>query len=195
MPNEKAVRARIVAAAFKIAATDGWSRASLGRIAVAAKVPVAELHGHFPTKAAIIDAFMGGIDQAVLADGPADADDCVRDRLFEVLMLRFDALAPHKAGVAAVLRECCDPTVGLIGLPCFLRSMAWMVEAAGLSSSGIWGVARVNGLALIYANAVRVWLRDDTPDIAKTMAALDRGLRRADGVMAFFCRDDSRAPE
>jgi len=183
-----AVRARIVRAAFDLAATEGWGRADLSRVAAAAKVSLAKLHGEFPTKAAILDAFMRDIDQAVLAAGSADVDDCPRDRLFEVLMRRFDALAPHKAGVAAVLRDGCDPTVALIGLPCFLRSMAWMIEAAGLSSGGISGLARVNGLGLIYANTVRVWLRDDSPDMGKTMAALDQGLGRADALVAFLCR-------
>nr|MBC8158924.1 TetR family transcriptional regulator [Alphaproteobacteria bacterium] len=76
------------------------------------------------------------------------------------------------------------------GLPCFLRSMAWMLEAAGLPSGGISGAARAAGLGALYANAVRVWLRDDTPDMAKTMAALDRGLGCADGIVSFFCRRD-----
>ena len=35
-------------------------------------------------------------------------------------------------------------------------------------------------LALVYLNALRVWLADDTEDMAKTMAALDRGLRQAE---------------
>jgi len=187
-PDTDDVRARIVAAAFDLAATDGWGRADLFRIAAATGVSLADVHAEFPAKAMMIDAFMMGIDQVVLAAGPADADDSARDRLFEVLMRRFDALAPHKAGVAAVFRDCCDPTVGLIGLPCFLRSMAWMVEAAGLSSGGVFGAARAAGLGAVYANALRVWLRDDQPDMAKTMAALDRGLGRADALVAFLCR-------
>ena len=192
-PDTGGVRARIVAAAFDLAATDGWARADLSRIAAAAGVSLADVHAEFPAKAMMIDAFMMGIDQAVLAAGPADADDSARDRLFEVLMRRFDALAPHKAGVAAVFRDCGDPAVGLIGLPCFLRSMAWMLEAAGLSSGGVFGTARAAGLGAVYANALRVWLRDDQPDMAKTMAALDRGLGRADAAMSFLCRKNTKA--
>jgi len=189
--DQAVLRRRIAFAAMDLAGTEGWSRLSLSRIAEAAGVGLAEVQAVFPVKAAILDAFMAEIDQQVLSGGVADADDAVRDRLFEVLMRRFEALAPYKAGVAAVLRDVIDPTVGLIGVPCFLRSMAWMLEAAGLSSGGIMGLARLKGLALIDANTARVWLRDDSPDMAKTMAALDRGLRRAESVIGFCC---SRKP-
>ena len=69
------------------------------------------------------------------------------------------------------------------GAPRFLHSMAWMVEAAGLSSAGLSGAVRTEGLALVYLNALRVWLADDTEDMAKTMAALDWGLRQAEMLM------------
>lgn len=187
-PSKENLRARIALAAMDVAAVEGWRSLSLRQIAEAADVGLAELHAEFPAKAAILDAFMTEIDRQVLAGGPADADDAARDRLFEILMRRIDALAPFKGGVAAVLRECIDPTVGLIGLPCLLRSMAWMLEAAGLSSSGLSGCLRVEGLTAIYVNTVRVWLRDETADLAPTMAALDLGLRRAESVIGFFGR-------
>ncbi len=183
------LRTRIAIAAMELAAVEGWRALRLAQIAEAAGVGLADIHAEFPAKAAILDAFMAEIDRQVLAAGPADADDAARDRLFEVLMRRIDTLAPYKGGVAAVLRDVLDPTVGLIGIPCVLRSMAWMLEAAGLSPNGICGLLRVEGLTAIYANTVRVWLRDDTPDLAPTMAALDLGLRRAESVVGMVgCR-------
>ncbi|MEE8226604.1 MAG: TetR family transcriptional regulator, partial [Kiloniellales bacterium] len=71
----------------------------------------------------------------------------------------------------------------MAGAPRFLHSMAWMVEAAGLSSAGLSGAVRTEGLALVYLNALRVWLADDTEDMAETMAALDWGLRQAETLM------------
>ena len=171
---------RIIDAALDLAAVEGWSGLPMTRIAEAAGVTLAELHAAFPSKSCLLDAFIRRIDSQVLAGGPADAEDTVRDRLFEVLMRRFDALAPRKAAVAAILRDIVDPTVGLVGLPALARSMAWTLEAAGLSPAGLGGLVRVQGLMVVYSDAVRVWLRDDTPDMAKTMAALDKGLRRAE---------------
>ena len=174
---------RIIDAALELAAIEGWSGLGMMQIAQAAGLTLGELHAAFPSKSCLLDAFIRRIDGEVLAAGSADADEAARDRLFEVLMRRFDALAPHKAAVAAILRDIVDPTVGLVGLPAMARSMAWTLEAAGLSSAGLGGLVRVQGLMLVYADAVRVWLRDDTPDMAKTMAALDKGLRRAESLV------------
>jgi hypothetical protein len=37
---------------------------------------------------------------------------------------------------------------------------------------------RAQGLALIFARVLRVWVDDDDPGLARTMAELDRGLTR-----------------
>jgi AcrR family transcriptional regulator len=180
---------RIVSAALELAASDGWRVVSLSDIAAKAGVSLAELREAFSSKAAIVNGFFKGIDEKVLA-GIEDGDETssTRDRLFDILMRRFDGLSPHKAGVAAILRDTCtDPVGGLCILPRFLCSMAWMVEAAGLSSEGFAGMARTHGLALIYAAAFRVWLRDDTADSSATMAALDRDLCRAERMVG-WCR-------
>lgn len=187
---------RIIDAALDLAAVEGWSGLGMARIAAAAGLTLADVHAVFPSKACLLDAFIRRVDAEVLAAGPADAGEAARDRLFEVLMRRFDVLAPRKAAVAAVLRDVVDPTVGLVGLPALARSMAWTLEAAGLSATGLGGLVRVQGLMAVYANAVRVWLRDDSPDMAKTMAALDKGLRRAESLvhLASGLRPSRRAP-
>jgi AcrR family transcriptional regulator len=179
-------RAKLIEVALDLAVTEGWGRVSLSAIAAAAGLSLAEAYRIFPSKGAILQGFLQGIDERVLAAARADADEPARDRLFDVLMRRFDALNPHKAAVAAIMRDGADPSVWLGGVPAFLRSMAWMLEAAGLSSAGLEGLIRVKGVCLIWANAARVWLRDDSADMAKTMAALDRGLRQAESLMTMF---------
>jgi len=68
----------------------------------------------------------------------------------------------------------------LCGVPALLNSMRWMLEAAGVSASGWIGAARVKLLLGIYLSVLRVWLADDSPDMTRTMAALDSRLRRAE---------------
>ena len=113
-----------------------------------------------------------------------DSDESTRDRLFDVVMRRLDALRPHKAGVRAVvigLRR--DPLSLVCMMPCFARSMAWMLEAAEVSGGGVSGRMRVRGLGIIYVSVLRTWFRDDSEDMAKTMATLDRALERADAAV------------
>ena len=58
--------------------------------------------------------------------------------------------------------------------------MAAMLEAAGLPSEGVSGAVRQNGLLAIYYAVSRVFDRDDSADLSKTMAALDSRLKTAE---------------
>ena len=61
-----------------------------------------------------------------------------------------------------------------------------MLEVAGISSAGCKGQLTVRALALIYANSLRVWFNDETPDLAATMVVLDRGLMRAEHIASLI---------
>ena len=175
--------ARAVDAALALAAERGWRHVTLGDIAREAKLPLGELYTLYPGRSAVLAAFARRIDGIVLADGEAEGDSA-RERLFEVLMRRFDALRPHKAAVEAILRDGgADPLAALCGVSGLVRSMAWMLEAAGIRSHGIRGRARARGLALLYLATMRVWLSDDSPDMSRTMASLDKRLSRAESLM------------
>ena len=73
-----------------------------------------------------------------------------------------------------------DPLAALAAGAGLLRSMRWMLEAAGIPGEGLGGVVAVKLTAAAYVATARVWLRDDSPDLAPTMAALDRRLRRVE---------------
>lgn len=180
-------RKRILAAALDLAAARGWRDLPLAAVAAEAGVGLAQMLEAFPSKAALVRGLLADIDARVLAGGGVDGDATARDRLFAVLMRRFDALAPHKHGVAAIVADSAlAPAFAACVLPRFMGSMARMLEAADVASSGVAGLARTKGLALIYFNAFRVWLDDDTPDMARTMAALDGGLARAEWLMGLL---------
>ncbi len=175
---------RVIDAALRLAAAGGWRRLGLDQIAGEAGLSVAELRSVFPSKAAILAGFIRRTDERVLAgggDGGEDGGGAARDRLFDVLMRRFDVLQPDRSAVRAILRDSlCDPLAVLCQGPVLLGSMASMLEAAGLSPAGPIGVLRTKGLALVYLVALGAWLKDDSADLSKTMAALDRGLRQAE---------------
>jgi AcrR family transcriptional regulator len=136
---------RVIGAALTLAESEGWRRVGLARIAEKAGLSLAQTYALFPGKPAILDGFARRIDRAVLEGGAAtDEEETARDRLFELLMRRLDAMRPHRAGLKAVLRD----TV-IVDPPASLR-------------------------------ALRVWLGDESKDMAPTMAALDRGLAQAE---------------
>ena len=178
----------LIDTALGLAAERGWRDLSLAEIAEAAKVPFGKAYQVTPSKEAILDGFARGIDAEVLGDETMEQDwvaeqSSARDRLFDVMMRRFDALQPYKAGLENLLHDQMrDPLMTICGLQRLMRSMATMLEAARISSSGVAGLIRTKGLAAIYLATLRVWLKDDSPDMAKTMASLDGYLRRVEGL-------------
>ena len=177
MPKKSDSVSHIVTAAIDLAAERGWRDLTLAEISAGSGVTLPQLYRHFPSKSAILDGFARLVDESMLADGPADSADTPRDRLFDLLMRRFDVLQAHRGGLTAISREMRrDPIGSLMHLPQLERSMRWTLEAAGLDTGGILGLARVRVLGLLYLSVVRVWLRDDTTDMARTMKALDSRL-------------------
>ena len=181
----------IVAAALKLIAARGWRDVTLRAIATEAAVPFAALYAMFPTKAAIIGAFLADIDRQVLegVEDTPDPDETVRDRLFDTLMRRYDRLRPHRDAVAALAEGLArDPLAALALRPALMRSMAVVLEACGLSAEGFVGALRQKSLAALHASVLRTWLRDDSADLGKTMVALDSRLKALEGWAQRFER-------
>jgi AcrR family transcriptional regulator len=169
----------IIDIAFARIAQDGWRRLSMAAIAEEAGLPILRVYRAFPSKPAILCGFLRRIDETVLTlPVEAAADERPRDRLFDLLMRRFDALGPYKGAIEILGRELpADPCAALAAGARLLRSVRWMLEAAGIATDGISGVIAVKLTVAAYMATSRQWLRDDSPDLAPTMAALDRRLR------------------
>lgn len=177
-------RDRIIAAALRLAERRGWRDLSLGEIAAEAAVPLVELRKEFQSKAQILAAFSRALDLAVLEKFPAPGADVARDRLFDVLLTRFELMQPYRAAIRRI-RDDVGSSLGesLAQMRPALKSQYWMLAAAGISGEGGTGFMRVQGLLSIYGRVFSIWLDDDDPGMARTMAALDRRLRRGESVM------------
>jgi AcrR family transcriptional regulator len=173
-------RERIVGAFMQLLAEKPIERIDLSEIAARAGVSLARLREAFDSPLAILAAQMKEIDRVVLDGADADmADEPPRDRLFDVLMRRLEAMAPYKPAIRSLMRSAmCNPGLALTLNSLAVRSMRWMLTAAGISVAGPRGLIRTQGLALIFAQVGRVWLDDDDPGLAPTMAELDRALTR-----------------
>lgn len=170
---------RIIDAMLALVVADGWRGVSLAAVAEEARLSVLQVHRLFPSRAAILRGFFRRIDEAALA-APVDAEpgEKLRDRVFDLLMRRFDALGPYREVLATLRRELPgDPLTALALGPGLLCSMRLMLEAAGISCNGISGIVAVKLTAASYLAATHTWSRDDSPDLAPTMATLDRRLR------------------
>jgi len=177
-------RERLIAAALDLAAKNGWRRTSMAAIADAADLSLAETYALFRSKFAILAAFRRSIDEAVLARSAPSASDSPRDRIFDVLMRRLEALKPYREGLAVIARESIGSPLLAKALPGYARSMGWMLEAAGIPASGCRGRVACKVLCIIYISVLPVFLRDESADLGTTMAALDRRLRQAESLFS-----------
>jgi AcrR family transcriptional regulator len=167
----------------------GFVEVTLRDVASAADLGLADLYRLYPDKVALAAAFMARVDAAVLAGTPrqADPDETARDRLFDVMMRRYDALKPYKPALRTMRRAGTrDPLLALALGPALRRSMSAMLEAAALPSEGLTGALRQNGLLAIHYAVSRVFDRDDSLDLSKTMTALDSRLKMAEKWSQLF---------
>ena len=132
-------------------AEHGWDGLTMARVAAAAGVPLAELRRRCPTRLHLLWLHGRALDAAVLQSGTADQHGTPRDRIFDVLMRRIDAMQPHRAGLLRLFEDVKrDPLLALLLLAALPQSMAWMLESAGLSPAGLPGLLRVKGTSAVW---------------------------------------------
>lgn len=174
----------IAAAALALAAERPWRDITLRDIAARAGSSLAAMRdAGADSKAAVVAEIIRAFDEAMLRD---TADLTIeagarRDALFEVVMARLDAMRPYRPAIRSIMA---DASMDAAVMRASLASQAWMLQAAGIDTSGVEGGVRVAGLASVYASVLRTWIDDDDPGMARTMAALDRRLRRGERSMS-----------
>ncbi len=177
---------RLIEAALALAARQGWRRTGLAEIAAEAGLPLHEAYAIHRSKGAILRAFGRRVDREVLGGGAPDEGDGARDRLFEIMMRRFEALKPHREAIRAIARDSIGDPGALRRVPAMRLSMRWMVEAAGITTVGCRGRIFVDLILALHLSVLRTFLTDESPDLARTMAALDQGLRRGEQLCRYL---------
>ncbi len=184
-----------VKAAMALAAVQGWHDTTMADIADEAGLDLADLRRLYGSKTAVLAGLIRLTDEVVLrGSGPDIAAEPARDRLFDVIMRRLDALAPYRDGIAAVARDLRREPAALACLAAGpgRRSLQWMLEAARIPPWSLLAPLQLKGLGLVYLSVLRVWLRDEGEDLAQTMAALDKALGRVDNILGSFRRGPRR---
>lgn len=179
---------RLIEAAFALSATQGWALTSARDIADEAGLSLSEFYDVFDCKEDILLAYGRRLDRKVLETfSDYNPETPVRDLIFDILMERFDLANQDKPAILSILSSFrTDPGQALLAFPQLGASMSRMLEAAGVSVGGIAGAARVAGLALAVTWVTKTWLEDDSPDLTRTMAALDKALSKIESLADRF---------
>ena len=86
-----------VEAALKLAETEKWGDLTLAAIASEAGLSLADFHTH-----ADKDALSAAVERrfdAAMSEGSIDAEETARTRLFDVIMMRFEAMEEVRDGL------------------------------------------------------------------------------------------------
>ncbi|WP_194075178.1 TetR/AcrR family transcriptional regulator [Methylobacterium durans] len=179
-PREAAVEALM-----RLAAEQPWNDIELGDIAREANLSLAEMRDLFPSKGAVLGGLSRLIDRTVLEGDTSDlADEPARERLFDVLMRRLDAMAPYKSALRRISYALRGDPLAMIALNgVALNSHRYMLAAAGIDTEGPLGRLKLQGTVIAFSRVVETWLDDDDPSLARTMARLDREIRNGERVM------------
>jgi AcrR family transcriptional regulator len=179
-PREAAVEALM-----RLAAEQPWNDIEVGDIAREAGLTLAELRDLFPSKGAVLGGLSRIIDRKVLEGDTADlADEPTRERLFDVLMRRLDAMTPYKDALRRISYALRGDPLSMLALNgVALNSHRYMLAAAGINTEGPLGRLKLQGVVIAFARTVEVWLDDEDPALARTMARLDKEIRNGERFM------------
>jgi AcrR family transcriptional regulator len=181
-------REKAIDALMSLLADHSFEQIGLAEVAGRAGIKLSQLRAEFGSTLAILAAHIKEIDRAVLAGGDGDmAEESPRERLFDVLMRRLEALAPYKDAVRSMMRSTRrNPGLTFALNAMAVRSQRWMLEAAGIGTSGPRGALRAQGAALMFARVLSVWIDDEDEGLDRTMATLDRSLASAERWSGFL---------
>jgi AcrR family transcriptional regulator len=173
----------LIAALWRVVAAHGWQGLTMRRLAAESGLTLPALRERFPSRLDLLLLHGRVTDRVVLAGTIAGQGGLARDRLFDVLMRRLDAMQPHRAGILRFLHDMRrDPGLAALLAPHLAVSMRWMLDAAEVEADA--GLRRVLALGLVgvWIGTVRAWAEDESEDLGHSMAALDRLLDRAGQV-------------
>lgn len=179
-PREAAVEALM-----RLAAEQPWNDIEVSDIAREAGLTLAELRDLFPSKGAVLGGLTRIIDRKVLeGDLTGLEEEPTRERLFDVLMRRLDAMEPYKPALRRIAYALRGEPLSMLALNgVMLNSHRYMLAAAGIDTEGSLGQLKLQGVVIAFARVTQVWLDDDDPALARTMARLDKEIRNGERIM------------
>jgi AcrR family transcriptional regulator len=184
MAENDATAPDLLLAAFALIGDEGWRAFSFETLARRTGMPPKEIYRRFHSRDALLGALTERVDEAMLGVDEAElAGLPPRDRVFELLMRRLETLVPYRAGLRRLARDArTDSCVVLLAACRLERSFVWLQDVAGLRHHGLRASLARRALGLAYARTLQVWFDDEGADLGRTMAELDKQLRRVQRI-------------
>lgn len=178
-------KTRIVEALMRLASDRPWVDIEIVDIAQEAGVTLSEMRDLFPSKGAILDGYTRMIDKKVIEGIGTDlAGEPARERIFDIVMRRLDAMMPHREALRRISMALRRDTLSMIALNrSGLNSARYMLAAAGVPTEGPLGFVKLQGFVVMLSRVMETWFDDEDETAARTMAKLDEELGRGERFM------------
>lgn len=150
-------------------------------VASQAGLPLSDIPAHLSDGFDFADAYIDTINHRIVYGFHADPQDSVRERLFDLLMQYFDELSLHKQAALNIERGFkARPSALCKRHKLIFDLFGEILTACQANAKGLRGRLRIRSLQALFLLVYKVWREDDTDDMAKTMAALDKHLTKAE---------------
>ncbi len=173
---------KIIEESFLFIDKIGWKEFSIERFAEENNYKTSEVKNFISNKNDLLIEFSKMIDEKVELNINIEEfeNSDVKDNIFELIMMRFDAMTPFKGGLKKIINEIKSPIILKEISQNILVSMDFYLEFSNAYDDTIFDVIKKKSLFLIYSYCFKVWLNDDSKELSKTMSELDRLLNYAE---------------
>jgi ubiquinone biosynthesis protein COQ9 len=179
------IRERLALAVGENAVFDGWSRAAVDSAADQLGIDKAQARLAFPKgQAAIVDAYIQGVDREMERRLPADKlrGMKIREKIRTLVWTRLEIMGPAREAVRGALSILAMPQNVPLGLRIGWRTADLMWRLAGDTSTDFNHYTKRMTLGAVYGSTLLAWLDDGSEGWSETAAFLDR---RIGDVMQF----------
>lgn len=168
---------------FTNIAKDGWIKFSLLQFSKTQKISIKDLKIFFRNKDHILERFSKMIDFKV--ESNIDIEEMKstskKDNLFELIMLRLEVMQTYKVALRNILSSAKEQPIILKKLSKnIINSLDFYLELSLYYDDTPVDFLKKNAIFIVYSLTFRVWLNDESDDLSKTMAELDKFLSMAD---------------
>ena len=183
MNNSIEIENKYIKKGFDLINDIGWEKFSLEKLSTKEKIPINDLKVFFKCKNSIVDKFSRMIDKNIESKLRIDdfKDSSKKDILFELIMMRFDEMEGFKGSLVKILDVSKNkPLLISIITKNVMNTMDFFLELSNSYNNYALDILKKNFLFFIYSITFKTWLSDDTEDLSKTMAELDKLLSTAE---------------
>ena len=168
---------------FTNIAKDGWIKFSLLQFSKTQKISIKDLKIFFRNKDHILERFSKMIDFKVESNIDIEEmkNTSKKDNLFELIMLRLEVMQTYKVALRNILSSAKEQPIILKKLSKnIINSLDFYLELSLYYDDTPVDFLKKNAIFIVYSLTFRVWLNDESDDLSKTMAELDKFLSMAD---------------